>query len=110
MEELHARFEKEAEERRCISERWAKNPSQAKGDLKPIEAFRCDPKYLGDNTRIDLAYAVYALSRGAAAGDVAAALRSRDLSHKGNDSRQSGYVERAIQKALHTLEGVGRGI
>jgi hypothetical protein len=110
LEELRGRLEKEGEERRRLSERWTKNPPLAKRDLKTIETFRRDPKYLGDNTRVDLAYAVYALSRGAAAGDVAAALRSRDLSHKGNDRRQSGYVERTIQKALHTVAGVGRGM
>jgi hypothetical protein len=110
LEELRGRLEKEGEERRQLSERWTKNPSQVKRDLKTIDAFRCDPKYLGDNTRIDLAYAVYALSRGVAADDVASELRSRDLSHKGNERRQNGYIERTIQKALHTLEGVERGI
>jgi DNA primase RepB-like protein len=110
LEELRARIEKEGEERRRRNERWMKNPSQPREDLKPIEAFRRDPKYLGDNTRIDLAYAVYALSNGTAVGDVAAALWSRDLSHKGNDHRQNGYVERTIQKALRSIEGVGRGM
>jgi hypothetical protein len=110
LEELRARLEKEGEERRRRNERWMKHPSQAREDLKPIEAFRRDPKYLGDNTRIDLAYAVYALSNGTAVGDVAAALWSRDLSHKGNDRRQNGYVERTIQKALRSIEGVGRGM
>jgi hypothetical protein len=110
LEELRARLEKEAEERRRLNERWTKNPSQAKEDLKTIEAFRSDPKYLGDNTRVDLAYAVYALARGAVADDVAAALKSRDLSHKGNQRRQDAYVERTVQKALRTMDGVGRGI
>jgi len=110
LEELRVRLEKEGEERRRRNERWMKNPSRAREDLKPIEAFRRDPKYLGDNTRIDLAYAVYALSNGTAVGDVAAALWSRDLSHKGNDRRQNGYVERTIQKALRSIEGVGRGM
>ena len=110
LEEVRTRLEKEGEERRRFNERWTKNLSRVKGDQKTIETFRRDPKYLGDNTRIDLAYAVYALSRGAAADDVATELRSRDLSHKGNERRQSGYIERTIQKALHTLEGVGRGI
>jgi len=66
---------------------------------KTIEHFRADPRYSEDHTRADMAFAVYALSHGAAAGDVAAALRSRDLSHKGNERRQIDYVERTIRKA-----------
>jgi hypothetical protein len=68
--------------------------------LKSIEAFRADPKYGGDGTRIDLAYAIYAASRGATEPEIAAAIRSRDLSHKGGDARQADYVQRTIRKAL----------
>jgi hypothetical protein len=35
---------------------------------------------------------------------VEAALRSRDLSHKGNENRQRDYVERTMRKAMVTLE------
>lgn len=77
--------------------------------LKSIESFRTDPKYGGDGKRADLAYAVYALSRGQAEIDVEAAIRSRDLSHKGNERRQQDYIERTIKKALATMErGAGR--
>jgi hypothetical protein len=77
--------------------------------LKSIEYFRSDPKYGGDGKRTDLAYALYALSRGQAEIDVEAAIRSRDLSHKGNERRQQDYVERTIKKALATMErGPGR--
>jgi hypothetical protein len=31
-------------------------------------------------------------------------IRSRDLSHKGNERRQNDYVERTIKKALATIE------
>ena len=72
--------------------------------LKSIESFRADPKYGGDGKRADLAYAVYALSRGQTEIDVEAAIRSRDLSHKGNERRQQDYVERTIKKALATKE------
>jgi hypothetical protein len=72
--------------------------------LKPVEAFRTDARYAGDGTRIDLAYAVYAFSHGAGTAEVEAAIRSRDLSHKGNERRQNDYVERTIKKALATLE------
>jgi hypothetical protein len=68
-------------------------------DMKSIEAFRADPRYSGDRTRIDLAYAIYAFSRGATEDVVRAAIRSRDLSHKGSKKRQDEYVERTLKKA-----------
>jgi len=73
-------------------------------DLKTIDAFRADARYGGDGTRIDLAYSVYALSHGASAAEVEAAIRSRDLSHKGNQRRQNDYVVRTVEKALLTIE------
>jgi len=72
--------------------------------LKTINAFRADDRYGGDGTRIDLAYAVYSLSHGATADDVEAAIRSRDLSHRGNERRQNDYIMRTIKKALTTIE------
>ena len=71
---------------------------------KGIEAFRSDPRYGGDGTRVDLAYAVYAVARGADVEDVRATLCSRDLSHKGNEKRQSDYIERTVRKALASVE------
>jgi len=79
------------------------------GDLKSIDAFRADPKYGGDGTRIDLAYAIYALSRGVTKAQVEAALRSRDLSHKGGERRQIDYVERTIRKALESAKSPAFG-
>lgn len=73
-------------------------------DLRTVDSFRSDGRYGGDGTRIDLAYAVYAISHGANIAAVRAAIRSRDLSHKGNDRRQNEYVERTINKALATVE------
>jgi len=72
--------------------------------LKGIEAFRTDPRYGGDGTQVDLAYAVYAVAHGAALEDVRVTLRSRDLSHKGNEKRQSDYIERTVRKALARVE------
>ncbi len=74
------------------------------GSLKSIDAFRLDGRYGADGTRIDLAYAVYALAHGVQPAQVEAAIRSRDLSHKGNDRRQNEYVERTIKKALAALD------
>lgn len=74
------------------------------GNLKSIDEFRADTRYDGDGTRIDLAYAIYAVSHGLSIEHVTAAIRSRDLSHKGSDKRQSEYVERTIKKALNAAE------
>ena len=74
------------------------------GSLKSIDDFRLDGRYGGDGTRIDLAYAVYALAHGVQPAQVEAAIQSRDLSHKGNDRRQNEYVERTIKKALAALD------
>jgi len=104
----NAQLEKEIEERHRAAERWAKTSSKSLTTSKAIDAFRGDPKYWGDNTRIDLAYAVYALAHGSNAEQVAASLRSRDLSHKGNERRQNEYIERTIRKARHAIEGIGR--
>jgi len=82
--------------------------NQSQGPLKRIEAFRDDKRYGGDGTRIDLAYAVYALAHGVDLASVKMALRSRDLSHKGNEKRQSDYIERTVKKALANLDH-GRG-
>jgi hypothetical protein len=67
---------------------------------KTIETFRQNPVYGGDGTRIDMAYALYALSHGVSEAEVKAAIRTRDLRHKGSERRQDDYVERTIRKAL----------
>ena len=72
--------------------------------VKSIDEFRSDPRYGADGTRIDLAFAIYALSHGATTADVEAALRTRDLSHKGGEKRQADYVERTIRKALDVTQ------
>lgn len=77
--------------------------------LKSIDAFRADSRYGGDGTRVDLAYAIYALCHGVTPEAVSAALRSRDLSHKGNEQRQEEYVERTVHKALGAIVPGNRG-
>lgn len=80
-------------------------PTSASGRAsKSIEDFRSDPRYGGDATRVDLAFAIYALSHGSSDDQVAAALRSRDLSHKGDEKRQNQYVDRTLRKALNLTE------
>jgi hypothetical protein len=76
---------------------------------KTIDAFRSDPRFAGDGNRIDLAYAVYALSHGATEQEIAAAIRTRDLSKKGAEHRQQDYIERTIRKAGASLLEPSRG-
>ena len=95
---------RQAERERVRSRRLAHANLIRPQDVKTIDVFRADGRYGGDGTRVDLAYAVYALSHGASAVQVETAIRSRDLSHKGNERRQDDYVERTIKKALAAIE------
>src|SRR5262249_3186898 len=79
-------------------------------NLKTIDEFRRDPRYGSDGNRIDLAYAVYALSHGVTEEQVRIAIASRDLKHKGNEKRQADYVDRTIQKALQTFRDGGSSV
>ena len=83
------------------SERLKRVPAWAEKKylFKTIDEFRSNPRYAGDGTRIDLAFAIYALSHGTQPASVAAAIRSRDLSHKGDAKRQEQYVDRTLAKA-----------
>jgi hypothetical protein len=97
-------FERQRAERERLREQIAKLAPVLPQDLKTIDGFRADAHYGGDGNRIDLAYAVYAFSHGASAKEVASVIRSRDLSHKGDERRQNDYVERTIKKALARIE------
>jgi hypothetical protein len=102
---VRAGLERERTERARAQARFrAPVAMQNWGPLKGIEAFRADARYGGDGTRVDLAYAVYALAHGAGVEEVRAALGSRDLSHKGCAKRQSDYIERTVRKALVSVE------
>jgi len=102
---VRAGLERERADRVRAQARFrAPSARQNGGPLKTIEVFRADARYGGDGTRVDLAYAVYAVTHGAAVEDIKDALRSRDLSHKGNEKRQSDYVERTVRKALVSAE------
>jgi hypothetical protein len=67
---------------------------------RTIDDFRRDARYGGDGNRIDLAYAIYALSHGVDSTSVMNAIRTRDLSHKGSEHRRDAYVSRTIDKAV----------
>jgi hypothetical protein len=103
---------RELEEQRQQRDRRIETAARSykpRGPLRSIATFRSDQKYGGDGTRIDLAYSIYALSHDVGRADVAAAIRSRDLSHKGSERRQSDYVARTINKALANLERSASG-
>jgi hypothetical protein len=104
---VRAKLQQEREDR-ARAQKQFKLQTAKRGPLKGIEVFRGDLRYGGDGTRVDLAYAVYALARGVDLAKVKAALQSRDLSHKGNEKRQNDYVERTVKKALARVQQ-GRG-
>jgi hypothetical protein len=81
----------------------------SQGAEKSIESFRQNSAYGGDGTRVDLAYALYAICRGISAEDVSTALRTRDLSHKGTERRQEEYIQRTVKKALALQLSQSRG-
>ncbi len=95
----------EEEKRTAMSKRFSPSSAPPRSRLRPIGTFRADGRYAGDGTREDLAYAIYALAHGVDLAEVDSAIRSRDLSHKGTEKRQSDYVNRTIQKALHAIQG-----
>ena len=101
----------EEERREREQRRRTIQPSQTarSTELKSIDSFRANPKYGGDGTRIDLAYAIYAAAHGAAEAEIEAAIRSRDLSHKGGERRQADYVERTIKKAFENARNLSLG-
>jgi hypothetical protein len=100
-----ARLEHERMERaRLQTEFRMRAQQQSATSMKSIEQFREDARYGGDGTRVDLAYAVYALAHGVDLTTVEGALRSRDLSHKGNEKRQRDYIDRTVRKAMASLE------
>jgi len=76
-----------------------RHAGQPLSSLKTIEDFRRRSVYGGDQTRSDLAYAIYALARGIPETLLREQLASRDLSHKGNQKRQQEYLDRTVLKA-----------
>ena len=80
-----------------------------RSNLKNIEDFRAKPIYGGDQTRVDLAYAVYALAHGIPETEARNAVASRDLTHKGDVKRQQEYIDRTIKKARERTGGNSKG-
>jgi RepB DNA-primase from phage plasmid len=99
LEEVQSLHEAEKSKRRPVA--FIRNPCHS--ELKSILDFRARPIYEGDQTRVDLAYAVYALAHGVPEAEARHALASRDLSHKGNGKRQQEYIDRTIKKAWERI-------
>jgi hypothetical protein len=79
--------------------------SSAVSNIKPPGAFHADPRYGGDLHRADLAWAIYAASRGLSEQQIRdEILYARDLSKKGRESRQLDYAERTATKGLTIVQ------
>jgi len=94
----------EAEQSKLPPPAFLRRRSPCRSNLKSIQDFRTKPIYGGDQTRVDLAYAVYALAHGVPENDARNALASRDLTHKGDRKRQQEYIDRTIKKARDRIE------
>ena len=70
--------------------------SSGRTTLKSVDDFRSNPRYGGDATREDLAYAIYALANGADAGQVSAASQAEISPTKATRSARSNMsIERS---------------
>jgi hypothetical protein len=75
-----------------------------RGSTKTIAEFHNDPRYDGDRSRADMAYAIHAAGRGMGDSEIGAQIATRDLSHHGRSlQRQQQYIGRTIQKARQQL-------
>ena len=98
LREIVALVERETAER--ANQRAVATPSPAI-TTKPPSAFHDDPRYGGDLHRADLAWAIYAASRGFSEQKIRdEILYARDLSKKGRPARQIAYAERTAAKAI----------
>lgn len=104
VDSVERELKRDREEREVAVKRYKNAVSGHPHHLKTIGEFRSDSRYAGDGTRIDLAYAIYAVSHGVGIEHVEAAIRSRDLSHKGTEKRRDDYVDRTIKKAISAAE------
>jgi hypothetical protein len=90
-------------ERKAAEQAQRKGAASAPSNLaiKRLGAFHVDPRYGGDLHRADLAWGIYAASRGFSEQQIRdEILYARDLSKKGRESRQLEYAERTATKAI----------
>jgi hypothetical protein len=72
---------------------------QAPRKLKSIEAFHSDPRYDGDYSRADFAFAIYAHSHDVDERTIIDSILSRDMSKKGNELAQLRYARYTCRRA-----------
>jgi len=88
------------------TERQARRASRSfiqDGSIRRLADFHSDPRYGGDLHRADMAWALYASSRGLSEAQIETEiLYARDLSKKGGPGRQLQYAERTAEKAVAT--------
>ena len=75
---------------------------------RPVSDFHHDPRNAGDLHRADMAWAIYAASRGVPEQQIRdEILHARDLSKKGGPLRQLDYAERTTSKAFAAARAKG---
>ncbi len=67
--------------------------------LKTIQQYHDDPRYDGDLSRADFAYAIYAHSHGVPDSEIEAAILSRNMRKKGTVSTQRRYALYTLRRA-----------
>ena len=67
--------------------------------LYPITRFHEDPRYGGDLSRADYAYAIYAHTHGVSDAEIEAAILQRDMAKKGNALAQQRYARYTLRRA-----------
>lgn len=79
-------------------------PIRIPRSLLSIERFHSDPRYGGDLSRADYAYAIYAHSHGVSASNIEAAILQRDMSKKGNAIVQRRYARYTVRRARNAVK------
>lgn len=69
--------------------------------LKTITDYHNDPRYQGDLSRADYAYAIYAHAHGVHQSAIIEHILERDMSKKGNKAAQRKYAQYTTRRAIH---------
>ena len=93
-----------------VAEHASRASSRPVSNGKPVPSlaeFHGSPRYDGDLHRADMAWALYAASRGLSEQQIRdEILHARDLSKKGLIQRQVRYAERTANKALRKVNSI----
>jgi len=77
-------------------------PARTTGNLYSIARFHDDPRYGGDLSRADYAYAIYAHTHGVSDTEIETAILQRDMRKKGNIQAQERYARYTLRRAKTT--------